>query len=513
MAAPGAAPVVNVQERRSTQIRFLITPPAADGGSPITGYVVYHQQLAPERTRLIFDSFDSRVLIFDDLDPDSVYLFTFMAVNVDGFSPPADALRVSTLPVVRPRTSPLFWIKYDIRFYDHSGKQLTRFDVRSISNLKFDVRANDISAFSAGFRGAAAEWIETNLSLPRALDYFVEIYRLHPITLERERVKTFLLRYLNVYFLNDVLYAVIGGVSLEHLLSRRLIDPSADSRGAGGYVTEAGESSRVIAGLVERHCGALADVSRRYPHFSVTQLGIGESSGGRWQYDDLLKVVKSLANKGRVQFDVVRTDGANLLFRVGKLGVDRRYYDWRLNVPYVLLKRERGSLRSPSLTHDYQKEKNVVFVRGSGDDENEILFKRARSRSDVSPYNLIEYEYSAERDDDSSSLRLLTDAVDSLEENKPQRTLNFEVSGDSHRRDWDLHDFVSVAWRGVRDSYQIKGLDFTVTGQKETISVNIELSDEPLVKPDVIRLPAVPSNVVMLDGKPVRLAGSYVTLG
>lgn len=368
-------------------------------------------------------------------------------------------------------------LKYALHIYNYEGELIKVFTSQEFIELKYDRVLNDVSTFACIFAGNEADWLTTNLMLPTALDYFIEIYRLSADGLTRVKEETYLLRLANPFESESGRYFAIGGVSLNHLLLRRIIDPQDDSRASGGYVTDANVSSTLIANLVKEHLGSNASISRQIPNFSIVSDGTGLTAGGRWRYDSLLTVVQDIATKGGVDFIISRSTANNIVFTVGTLSTDRTITTNYPNGDYTLMKRERGNLVNPSLVLDYQDQKNYIYALGNKNEDNQTVLKLQGTGVSYSPYNRIEFSTTVRKDDGSDSLYLLTGAVAAIADNLPKIELTFPVQnmqGVQYKVDWDIGDLISVQWGDYQDDLKVTSIEVNVKNDDDTLSIGIE---------------------------------------
>ena len=146
--------------------------------------------------------------------------------------------------------------------------------------------------------------------------------------------------------------------------------------------------------------------------------------------------------------------------------------------PYTLLKMERGNLLQPSLLLDYQELGNVVYVRGPGNDDNEEVFIQRADRDDNSPYNRVEWVINADRsNEDESSIVLLTEAENALDERRPKIEFTFPVEdlpGFQYRVDYFVGDLVSAEWGSFRSDLRVTGVQGSVQDGNETLKVTVK---------------------------------------
>ena len=380
-------------------------------------------------------------------------------------------------------------LKYEAQLLDYTGKHIETFDSRSLDSLEYERKFNDIGSFSMAMSGSQARWIRDYMSLPTGLDYFIKIYRLNSFTGIREVEGTFFVRLVNPYYTaNGTLFTIVGGHSLEHLLLRRLIVPSIDGvkydpLAAKGFVTDAGQVSTVISRLARAHLGDMAIDERRIPNFHVIDQKSGDDEGGRWRFDGLFETVNKLANAGDVQFKIELLEGNNIVMSVGRLFKDLTTRENYLRGKFTRLNRRLGTLVNPSILMDYQQIGNVVFIRGGGNESNELVITQRAERLDISPYNRIEFSSSASRDDGTSPTLLLTEAKSSLREMRPKVQLTFpmtDVPGAQYKTDFDLGDIVSVEAGGFNREVRISSVQVSIDEGTEQVSIETEVDENTI---------------------------------
>ena len=372
--------------------------------------------------------------------------------------------------------------KYVVKIFNYIGQQIYTITSQGMVSLEYSRELNEVGTFSMALIGEQAEWVWANMNLPIGLDYFVEIYRLNPMTFEYEKDDTYFTRFVNPYHTDDgTFFIVVGGFSLNRLLMYRLIVPDEDPIGAGGYVTDAGKAGKVIARLVEAHLGNMASSKRQITNLITDYDGTGELAGGRWRFDNLHEICKELANAGGVRFNIEHTGEARLVMRIGTWYHDKTLTTNFPGKPYALFSRQRGNLNEPSLILDYKEEKNVVYLRGSGNEDNQVIIVQEAVRMDNSPYNRIEFEQTSDRDDERESPTImLTQAKDALVENAPKIEFTFPVQdlpGTLYKVDYDLGDKVSAIWGEFKNDLVVSSINLSIQEGEETLNVSVESED------------------------------------
>lgn len=311
------------------------------------------------------------------------------------------------------------------------------------------------------------------------VDALMDILRTSPDTGNLVLEDTYLCRLTNKFWAQGELQYVVGGLHLNHLFDRRIIDPADDPTAAGGYSTKADAADNVIRAYVREQMGDLASADRSLPNFTVSPVpGTGNPVGARKRYDNLLKTLQELSAKGEMDFVLQHLLGNSIYCNIAVIGTDKtRTANYPLQ-PYVGLAPERGNLEDPSLTIDRKEEGNVVYILGEGNRENRTLFIMSGSGVTDSPYNRIEFTKNAQNSDKKSPLELVTDAFAALRDNQPTTEFTFKpistAAGSVYQLDWILGDKVTVSWGTFEQDVRITGVKIKISSEGEEIEVLIK---------------------------------------
>ena len=285
------------------------------------------------------------------------------------------------------------------------------------------------------------------------LDSIIQVMRTSPVTGLLAVEDYYFARYFNVYRQTNIENLVIGGLHLNHLVARRVVNPFDDPSAAGGYSTQAGPADMVLWHYANYNLGPGASIARQCPGLSIpVPLGVGLGVGYRLRFDDLYKTFQDATARGGVDFNIQRTTGAAMELDIATIGTDRRqstHYPWG---PFVLLNPQRGNLSDPNLLQDRKAEKNVVYALGQGQDVNrEFLISAADSALD-SPFNYIEYTDTSTNVQKGDATGLLTAARASLKKNGYAPSFTFKglgtEPGNLYQQDYFLGDLISVSYAG-----------------------------------------------------------------
>jgi hypothetical protein len=311
------------------------------------------------------------------------------------------------------------------------------------------------------------------------LDALIDIERTSSITGLLQVEETYLTRLLHRYREGDQERFVVGGLSLNHLLARRLVDPADDPLAAGGYSTKAGAADTILIEYANEQCGANASAERQFPNLSVQPtLNIGTPAGRRLRYENLLEVFQDVANQSNVDFLITRPIDNFLRLTVQPIGTNKtrsRNYPF---TAFVELNPVRGNLSDPSLLSDRKKEQNFVYALGQGPGENRILQKLQGEGIHDSPYNRIEFTADVRMAERGDSQTVLTGARAALYEKQAQKVFTFKPTGaepgNEYRVDWDIGDALTCSWDDEMIDLRVREVEISLDSSGETITPRLE---------------------------------------
>lgn len=359
--------------------------------------------------------------------------------------------------------------RYDILAIDPvTGDIITYLTATQVTELRFSAKINAI--------GALTFTIESNI------DFYWNLLNRPDILLEIRRNNivegTYLLTLRQLGANGNSEYLTIGGMSLEQLLARRVIDPADDSvQPNGGYVTKAGPADTIIKALIEEQAGVLASNTRRFPNFIVADVpGTGTLRGFRKRYEPLIDTVFEVLKASSTDIEIVRKERQVLEVRLAPRGTNRSF---SANFPgaYTAFSPERGNLTDPSLLEDWSEAVSWVYVAGSGTGTNRVILKQGNpSQLVTSPFGRREF-YTDARDAETTT-DLLTKAVAELNERNVVQEFEFDIlsnrGGTIYREDFFLGDVITAYWRNTRIEVRINSIEFTATEREELLTVEVD---------------------------------------
>lgn len=311
------------------------------------------------------------------------------------------------------------------------------------------------------------------------LDALIDIERTSPVTGRLQIEDTFLTRLTHRFRESNDERFVVGGLSLNHLLARRVIDPSDDPLAAGGYSTKAGPADTVMHDYAIEQCGQSASAARQFPNLSIQPSGaIGSSIGRRLRYENLLEAMQDMANSALMDFIIARITDNNLRLTVAPIGSDKTRTRNYPGSPFVELNPLRGNLNDPSLLFDRKKEQNYVYALAQGPGESRIVTKLAADTIFDSPYNRIEFTTDIRQAERGDSTTILTSARAALFDKQPKKEFTFKPTGiepgNIYRLDWDIGDVLTCAWDDDVIDLRVREVEITLNQGGETITPKLE---------------------------------------
>jgi hypothetical protein len=265
-------------------------------------------------------------------------------------------------------------------------------------------------------------------------------------------------------------------VSLNDLLARTIINYKEGTIKA--YKNTAEETC--MKEYVEENCGASATVANERESEGVLPDFVVEAdaaTGANWEGDrafqNLLDVLKEIANKSLMDFDVVwdeLTETFTFVTHEGQLGADRTTVGLNPatgknaagNSP-VVFSLENGTLRDISYVYNRVDESNVISVLGDGDGSTREIQMRTAATSTDSPWN--RRESSRPQGGFLSEMQNAGDIA--LEELSAKEVISFTPllqASQMYGKDFSFGDKVSVYIRGVLYHRKITGVTNDVTG-------------------------------------------------
>lgn len=366
---------------------------------------------------------------------------------------------------------------YQIVFLDPStGAVLRILDQQSPHEVKYSRVYNGI--------GAVAITMPLDVvtdTMKNRVDMFIDVQRTSPVTGKLITDETYFARRFQRYTVGDDERYSIGGLSLNHLLARRLIDPDDDPLVAGGYSTKSGSADAVLFEYATEQAGVGASPARQFPGLSVAGvLGTFPSIGLRLRYENLLKTFQDICKQKSMDFQIVRTTGINMQLNIGQLTVNRTQAANYPTRQFVLLTPMRANLFNPSFTNDYTDEMNTVYEQGKGQGSNRTVIVQSNGTSvSLSPFNRIEFADDSRNTEKGNALGLITDAATALKEHQSITRFEFEplsnLPGNVYRLNWDVGDLITATWDTDTADLRITGVEITISGAGENINITTEV--------------------------------------
>lgn len=361
---------------------------------------------------------------------------------------------------------------YQVNFISKTtGRVLAVFDSTSFYSLRYSRKVNDIGVFVLVFPYSPDLWVMADW------DNFVEVFRTSPDTGELILEETYLIRAKQRFRENNEEKLVIGGVSLTHLLARRIIDPADDPTATDGYSKKSGAADTVMRDYVREHAGDLASAGRFFPGLTVESvLGTGLSINKSFRYDNLFSALQEMADGSGVDFYVTRPNLNLVSVWIAEIGRDltRTSNEWQ-RLPFVVFTPNRGNLQDPSINLDRADERNFVYCLGQGQGEQRLVVKASTDAATLTPFNRIEFVKDSRNIDKLDSQGLQDAATAALNQNKALEEFTFRPTGTDagsiYRLDWEIGDFVTVIWGDQEVDLRIDGVEIEIDSQGESLEV------------------------------------------
>lgn len=360
---------------------------------------------------------------------------------------------------------------YQVAILDRTfGTVKAIFDASSFYDLRYSRNLNDV--------GTLAITLPSTLDIRNlfTLDTFIEVYR-EDVAGDLQREETYLTRLTHRFIEGDEERFVVGGVSLNHLLMRRIVDPALVS--ANGYSAKSGAADQVIYDYCLEQAGLGASVARQTPGLIlVAPAGIGLTVNANLRYQNLFTEVQKLAKTGAVDFAISRTTATGLSLAVGVIGSDKTYgTNFPLGLPWVGLSPLRGNLTLPSLLTDRKTEANYAYALGQGQAEDRVLLEISTGAETDSPFNRIEIYVDARNVSMTDLTTLASQANQALDGKRAVTEFTFKPTGTEpgnvYHIDWDLGDAVTVTWDEITDDFRITDVEISISAQGETIKATV----------------------------------------
>lgn len=353
-----------------------------------------------------------------------------------------------------------------------TGETLKIIDPLSFYSLQYSRKLNDVGVCVLVMPSSV-----DNYAL-FGWDNFIEIYRTSPVTGLLIREATYFTRSKHRFREGNEERLVVGGVSLEHLMMRRVINPAADPASTDGYSRKAAAADVVMAAYVNEQGGSLASAARQFPDFTVDPVsGTGANVDENARYDNLFNKLAKIARDSGMDFKIERQTGTTLLMTIARIGADRTQ---STNYPYagwVGLNPARGNMSSPSLQIDRTEERNYVYTLGQGQAQERRVYEAGTSYTSLSPYNRCEFSKDARNVSQTDDAALQQAALAALSEEQVVTEFEFTPTGieagSIYRLNWDIGDNITAIWEDFTQNLRVTGVEINLSDQDETISVTV----------------------------------------
>lgn len=357
---------------------------------------------------------------------------------------------------------------FQIMIIDHkTGKVKSVYNPQIVIDCSFSIALNSVSVAVVTLIYKKEYWENYGL------DDFMEIYVDGGLGGGLVKFGTYLLRSREVFQESNIKQIAFSGVSLEHLLGRRLLKPTTDdNENGGGFITRAGKANDVIENIIKEQMIEPEDSNRKFVNLTVEKSGESLDVGIRERYKNVLEVILELVDRGSTDFYLQRTSLNNIVAKVGRRGSDKSY-EGNFPLTYTSFSLNFGNVKNSSFSEVRNEEANYVYVLGEGEGVNQEVYPLIGFGSSDSLYNLIEFEDSKRGGESTSSTgeQVFTQAVSNLKNRAFVKEINVEListRGYVFNEDFFIGDFVTVMFEGFRQKVRVTEVSIKIQKDGKT---------------------------------------------
>lgn len=371
---------------------------------------------------------------------------------------------------------------YEIRIVSRStGNVVQVYGPAVVTEIRYSVQLNGVGSLAVAFLSRANEVSTSQFSLDyiqsiTPKDTFIDVIR--DGIIEGTYLVSSFERGLDG---TAAEYLVIGALSLEHLIARRILDPRDDSvQPNGGYVTKAGPADTILRALLREQMGDLASSPRVTQGLYIPPTpGTGSGSGIRRRYENLLGIVQTITNASDIDILMQRSNGTQIDVTLAPRGTDQTYGEHAPLGPYLVFAQQRGNLSNPAILWDSKEERSVVYVLGPGEGSNRALYVAINSQlSAASPFGRSETVSDLRQSTPNLVTELIVEGQNKLQELAAEIKFNFAMNpsagGALYRTDWIVGDYCSVVSGEIIRDVRITSAEFFVGVDGEIVTVKFE---------------------------------------
>lgn len=350
-----------------------------------------------------------------------------------------------------------------------TGETLRIFGMLEFYSLRYKRALNAVGVCVAVLPYAA------ELEALFAWDNFIEVYRTHPVTQLLVLEETYLVRSRQRFRSDNEERLVVGGVSLNQLLMRRLVDPADDPAATAGYSIKTGAADTVMRAFAREQAADLASAARRFPGLTVSNVsGVGLPVTKSARYVNLFTVINDLSQSGGMDFQISRGTGAALVMNIERIGSVLTVANYPGGV-WVGINPNRGNLSDPSLSIDRTEEHNYVYALGQGQGANRQLVNVASADATLTPFNRCEFVKDARNVPQTDVAGLTSAAYEAIADEKVVTEFTFQPTGveagSIYRKNWDVGDSITAQWGDFEQDLRITGIEINLDDNGEELSV------------------------------------------
>lgn len=369
---------------------------------------------------------------------------------------------------------------YQIQLLHPDGYQLDLLSMDRVVALNYTRALNDVGSFSL-----TVDSSDDTAQYFGLTDMVVNIWRKNTPHGVYELDASYLTRFFSRLEEDDnEEYVIFAGVSLEHFLTRRVIVPDDDPVNAGGFVTRTGSGDEVMRDFVLYQCIApQVNAGRIIQGLTAAAVsGAFDTAFQRRSYDNLMDIIKEIAQQSIVDFEIVytgdfETETMTFEFRAGTIGTDRTRTNNYPTGAFIQFDPRRGNMSSPMIIVDRKDEATYAYVAGQGLEDERVIFPVISNLAlPASKWNRIEILTDARNNEEGDVDGYLSAGVDALNDKKVKTSFAFQPDLNAPDTlvnvDWFLGDRITAQYASYSEDLRITRITFDVRDD-EVITIDL----------------------------------------
>lgn len=371
---------------------------------------------------------------------------------------------------------------YQIQLISPLGYQLDLLDMSRVVRLNYSRVLNDYGTFTLTVNSSDDIWQHFGLT-----DMVVNIWRKNTPTSLFQLDASYFTRFWSQTEdeQDNIEYLIFAGYQLEHALDRRITRPDDDPVAAGGFISRFDSGDIVMSDFVTyQMVSPVQDSARIFSGLTVApQTGGFSSAFQRRSYAKLMDVIKEVANKTQVDFEVIYTGDVEaetmaMEFRARVIGTDRTFSNNYPTGAFLLFDPRRGNMYSPVITVDRKKEMTYCYVTGQGAEDERVVFPVINSLEvGASIWNRIETVKDARNNEEGDVDGYLSAGLEALNDAKVETSFDFapDLKISRYNVEWFLGDRATAQYADYMRDVRIKRVTIDLDDDE---TITIELHNE-----------------------------------